>query len=111
MADISAALPIIGIITVAGTGSEYNRITVIKNEKQHKKIGLWNEHLFPRVSMVDPELTFTVSSLYTAYGGVDIISHVLERYINGGEQPLIQQRFKEALMRTVIEMVEREKES
>ena len=49
---------------------------------------------------------FTVPPLYTAYGGVDIISHVLERYVIGSGQPLIQQRFKEALMRTVMEKVE-----
>lgn len=105
-AEISTALPVVGIMTLAATGSEYNRITVIKNEEQHKKIGLWNEHLFPRVSLVDPELTFSVPPLYTAYSGVDIISHVLERYVTAGEQSLIQQRFKEALMRSVKENVE-----
>jgi len=105
-AVITASLPVVAVMTMAATGSEYNRITVIKNEEQHRKIGLWNEHLFPRVSLVDPELTFTVPPLYTAYGGVDIISHVLERYVTGSS-PLIQMRFKEALMRTVMENVEK----
>lgn len=104
---IRAALPVIAVMTMAATGSEFNRITVIKNEKQHKKIGLWNEHLFPRVALLDPELTYTVPPEQTAYGGMDIISHVLERYINGSPPPLIQLRFKESLMRSVMESVER----
>jgi alcohol dehydrogenase YqhD (iron-dependent ADH family) len=103
---IGGALPVIAIMTVAATGSEFNRITVIKNDKLHKKIGLWNEHLFPRVSLLDPELTYTVSPLQTAYGGMDIISHVLERYLNGTPPPLIQLRFKESLIRSVMECVE-----
>jgi len=105
--EIRAALPVVSIMTVAATGSEFNRITVIKNEKLHKKIGLWNSHLFPRVSLLDPELTFTVPAAQTAYGGMDIISHVLERYLNGSPPPLIQLRFKEALIRSVMESVER----
>lgn len=108
---IQGALPVISIMTLAATGSEFNRITVIKNEKLHKKIGLWNEHLFPKVSLVDPELTYSVSATQTAYGGMDIISHVLERYLNGNPAPLIQLRFKEALMRTVMECVEKAQEN
>ena len=104
---IRGALPVVSIMTVAATGSEFNRITVIKNEKLHKKIGLWNEHLFPKVSLADPELTYSVSAIQTAYGGMDIISHVLERYLNGIPAPLIQLRFKEALMRTVMESVDK----
>jgi alcohol dehydrogenase YqhD (iron-dependent ADH family) len=103
---IQGALPVVAIMTVAATGSEFNRITVIKNEKLHKKIGLWNEHLFPRVSLLDPELTFTLPPLQTAYGAMDIISHVLERYLNGAPPPLIQLRFKESLIRSVMEAVE-----
>ena len=106
-AEIEKALPVVAVVTMAATGSEYNRITVMKNEQRHVKVGLWNENLFPRVSLVDPELTYTVPPLYTAYGAVDIISHVLERYINGQPVPLIQLRFKEALIRSVIEAVEK----
>jgi alcohol dehydrogenase YqhD (iron-dependent ADH family) len=108
--EIQAALPVVSIMTVAATGSEFNRITVIKNEELHKKIGLWDSHLFPRVSLLDPELTFTVPPVQTAYGGMDIISHVLERYLNGSPPPLVQLRFKEALVRSVMESVEQAQE-
>jgi alcohol dehydrogenase YqhD (iron-dependent ADH family) len=106
-AEIEKALPIVAVVTMAATGSEYNRISVMKNEERHVKAGLWNENLFPRVSLVDPELTYTVPPLYTVYGAVDIISHVLERYINGQPVSLIQLRFKEALMKSVIEAAEK----
>lgn len=103
---IERALPIISIITVAATGSEYDSISVIKNELQHKKVGLMDEHLFPKVTFADPTVTFTVSPEYTAYGGVDIISHVLESYIDGQANPLITARYTEAMVKTVMECVE-----
>jgi alcohol dehydrogenase YqhD (iron-dependent ADH family) len=106
-AVIENALPVVTVVTVAATGSEYNQITVIKNEERHAKVGLWNKNLFPRVSLVDPELTYTVGLQYTTYGAVDIISHVLERYVSCQTAALVQLRFKEALMRSVMEALEK----
>ena len=103
---VERALPIISIMTVAATGSEYDSISVIKNELLHKKNGLMDEYLFPKVTFADPTTTYTVSPEYTAYGGVDIISHVLESYIDGQENPLITARYTEAMVRTVMECVE-----
>lgn len=104
--EVEKALPIISVMTVAATGSEYNHITVIKNEKINKKESVWNENLFPKVSFLDPQLTFSVPLKYTAFGAVDIISHVLERYITNRSATLLQLRFKESLMTTVMENVE-----
>lgn len=104
--EVEKALPIISVMTVAATGSEYNNITVIKNEKINKKESIWNENLFPKVSFLDPQLTFSVPLKYTAFGAVDIISHVLERYITNRSTTLLQLRFKESLMTTVMENVE-----
>ncbi len=103
---VEKALPIISIMTVAATGSEYNNITVIKNEKISRKESIWNENLFPKVSFMDPQFTFSVPLKYTAFGAVDIITHVLERYVTNRSSSPLQLRFKESLMITVMENVE-----
>lgn len=104
--EVEKALPIISVMTVAATGSEFNNITVIKNEKINKKESIWNENLFPKVSFLDPRLTFSVPLKYTAFGAVDIIAHVLERYVTNKSSTILQLRFKESIMTTVMENVE-----
>jgi alcohol dehydrogenase YqhD (iron-dependent ADH family) len=103
--SVTAALPIVSVMTVAATGSENDSISVVRNQVMGRKIGLMDSHLFPRVSILDPELTYTVSPRYTALGGLDIISHVLEPYIDGQEYPEIQMRFIEALVSSAMENI------
>ncbi len=103
---VEKALPVISVMTVAATGSEFNNITVIKNEQIHKKESIWNDNLFPKVSFLDPQLTFSLPPKYTAYGAMDILTHVLERYVTNHSSPVLQLRFKESIMTTVMENVE-----
>lgn len=105
--EVKKALPVISIMTIAATGSENDSISVIRNDRLQKKFGLMNENIFPKVSFLNPELTYTVSPEYTAYGGMDIISHVLESYIDGQGTPLITARYTESLIKTVMECVEK----
>lgn len=104
---VSAALPVLSVMTVAATGSENDSISVVRNSQAGRKVGLMDPHLFPRTSILDPELTFTVSPQYTALGGLDAISHVLEPYIDGQEYPEVQMRFVEALITTTMENIVR----
>ena len=64
-------------------------------------------NLYPKVSFLDPTLTYTVSPTYTAYGGVDIISHSLEKYIANDSIPIIQQRFIESLIISIMGSIEK----
>ena len=102
---VTASLPVLSVMTVAATGSENDSISVVRNPKAGRKAGLMDPHLFPKVSLLDPELTFTVSPKYTALGGLDILSHVLEPYIDGQEYPEIQMRFIEALVSSAMENI------
>ncbi|MEZ0343960.1 MAG: iron-containing alcohol dehydrogenase [Caldimicrobium sp.] len=72
------ALPVIAIPTISGTGSEANDVTVIVNEEKRIKLSLRAPCLFPKASYLDPTLTFTVPSNYTAYGIMDAFSHLFE---------------------------------
>lgn len=74
------ALPLVDILTLSATGSEYDGGGVISNMKTNEKLG--NMFTFPAVSICDPEYTFTVSRYQTAAGTADIISHICEEYFS-----------------------------
>ncbi len=99
---IEEALPIVCIPTVAATGSEADAGGIISNWETHEKTGIWGPALFPRISIVDPELTITCPPDYTADGGVDIITHVLESYFTSISEAYLQDRFTESIVRTVM---------
>lgn len=74
------ALPIVDIITLAATGSEYDSGGVISRTETNDKIGYVDEHLYPEVSFLDPCYTFSVSAYQTAAGCADAMNHVMEQY-------------------------------
>lgn len=76
-------LPVIAITTTAGTGSEVDQWGVVNNTITREKIGFGGyDELFPVISIVDPELTKSVSPEYTAYQGFDALFHSVECYIS-----------------------------
>ncbi len=101
--EIKKALPICCIPTLAASGSEMNGFMVITNEKTGYKLAAGSPKLYPRVSFLNPELTYTVPKDYTAYGGVDAICHLLEPYFNG-PYPFtpVQDEIAEGLIRTLM---------
>jgi alcohol dehydrogenase len=82
------ALPLINILTLAATGTEMNSSTVLQNTDGGMKKGFSSPHLFPKLSILDPTLTYTVPANYTAYGIADLIAHCLEVYFGKSESPL-----------------------
>jgi len=97
------ALPVITVPTLAATGSEMNPGAVISNAETKVKSFVSTECLFPKVALVDPELTLTVPKDQTAYGVCDIITHVTEGYFNGVDGTPIQDRFAEGVIINTIE--------
>jgi len=97
------ALPVITVPTLAATGSEMNMGAVISNEENQEKSFVQAECLYPRVALVDPELTVSVPKDQTAYGVCDLITHVTEGYFNGVDGTPIQDRFAEGVILTAME--------
>lgn len=97
------ALPIITIPTIAATGSEMNSWAVISNDESKTKSFIGADCLFPKVALVDPELTVSVPADQTAYGVSDLITHVTESYFNGIDGTPIQDRFAEGVILTALE--------
>ncbi|MCI1960060.1 MAG: iron-containing alcohol dehydrogenase [Clostridia bacterium] len=82
-AIVNDPLPIICITTTAGTGSEADPWGVISNDETNEKIGFGgDDRLFPKISIIDPELIKTVPSKFTAYQGFDALFHSTEGYIS-----------------------------
>lgn len=76
-------LPLVCITTTAGTGSEADQWGVVTNEETNEKIGVGGyDALFPALSIIDPELTVSVPSHFTAYQGFDALFHATESYIS-----------------------------
>ena len=70
------------ILTLAATGSEYDCGCVISYTAIHDKRGYLDPLMFPAVSFLDPEYTFSVSPWQTACGTADAINHVLEQFFS-----------------------------
>jgi alcohol dehydrogenase YqhD (iron-dependent ADH family) len=100
---VKRALPIMAIPTLAATGSEADAGGVFTNWETHEKATLFSPLLFPKVAIIDPELTITVPPDYTADGGIDIICHVIEGFFTGADNTPIQDRFAISVIRTVME--------
>ena len=96
---IKAYLPLFDVITLAATGSEYDRAGVISNEETKEKLTIWGN--FPVTSILDPEYTFTVPANQTAAGISDILSHTFEQYIVA-EGSMISDGFCESMLKTVM---------
>jgi len=106
--QIQAALPVCTILTIPATGSEMNGGMVITNEQTKEKFGFMNENLYPRFSILDPTLTYTIPKDYTAYSATDAISHLIEGYLtHEDEWAPIQDRYVESLVKTIMESTER----
>ncbi|MFH1676140.1 MAG: iron-containing alcohol dehydrogenase [bacterium] len=99
---IDQALPIVLASTLAATGSEGDAGAVITNWETHEKVGVFSVHMFPKVSIIDPELTVSVNPEYTRDGAIDMMIHVLESYLNGDEWATFSDRVTESLMAEVI---------
>ena len=102
-ASVKGALPIGVILTIAATGSEMNRSSVITNWETNEKYGWGCPYTHPRFSILDPVHTFSVPKNQTIYGIVDIMSHTFESYFHTATHTDFQDRMCESLLITVME--------
>lgn len=77
-------LPVIAVTTTSGTGSQVTQVSVMTETKTKTKSAIFNNLIYPKVAIVDPELTSTMPEHITASTGFDAFSHCFESYINVG---------------------------
>ncbi|MHC1694116.1 MAG: iron-containing alcohol dehydrogenase [Eubacteriales bacterium] len=99
---IDKALPIATILTIPAAGSESSGDTVITNEEKQLKYGYGNPHLRPLLSIMNPELFFTLPKEQLAYGVADMMSHVFERYFTNTTHTDLTDGLCEATLKTLM---------
>ncbi len=95
-----APLPVICIPTTSGTGSEVTPYAVFTN-RQSKEV-LCSPELFPKLAIVDPELTYSMPHSLIVDTGLDALSHAIEAYLSKGARPISDAVALEAI-RLIIE--------
>lgn len=96
-----AALPIVDIITLAATGSEYDTFGVISRTETNDKIGYGDPLLYPVCSILDPVYTFSVSKKQTAAGCADAMNHTMEQYF-AADTTLLNDGFCESMLKSLM---------
>ena len=84
----TALLPMVGIPTTAGTGSEAQSYAVISNASTHMKMACGDPSAAMRVAILDPELTLSAPHHVTAMAGFDAIAHAVETAVTVKRTPL-----------------------
>lgn len=96
-----AALPIVDIMTLAATGSEYDSGGVISRTDTNDKIGYIDSHIYPVASFLDPVYTFTVPKKQVAAGCADAMNHTMEQYF-AEDTTLLNDGFCESMLRSLM---------
>jgi alcohol dehydrogenase class IV len=96
----SGSLPVIAVPTTAGTGGEVSKGAILTWPEKLLKAGIRGDAVFPRVAVVDPELTTTLSREQTRISGFDVFTHAVETYVSRQANPITS-----ALSRIAVEGV------
>jgi 1,3-propanediol dehydrogenase/alcohol dehydrogenase len=75
-------LPVICIPTSSGTGSEVTPYAVFTDRKRQTKGGFSHPKIFPQVSIVDPELTYSMPKSVIINTGLDALTHAIEAFLS-----------------------------
>jgi NADP-dependent alcohol dehydrogenase len=98
-----AALPISCVLTLPATGSERNCFSVITREATKEKLAIFCPLMYPRFSVLDPEVTFSLPPRQITNGIVDAFAHTLEQYMTYPVNSPLRDRMAEAIFSTLIE--------
>ncbi len=96
-------LPFGCVQTCPGSGTESNNALVLSNKKLKKKDTFYNLNLYPKFSVLDPQLTFNLPIHQTCIGIADMLIHVLEQYLTYPVGNTLQDRQAEALIMTIFD--------
>ncbi|WP_018971187.1 iron-containing alcohol dehydrogenase [Rubritalea marina] len=102
---VSEAIPFGTVLTLPATGSEMNAFSVISDDTG--KYGVYSPLFYPKFSILDPTLTFTLPTTQVANGIVDTFIHVVEQYLTFPVDARFQDRTAEGIFQTLIEIGEK----
>tara|TARA_R110002073_G_scaffold72537_1_gene177259 strand:- start:244469 stop:245629 length:1161 start_codon:yes stop_codon:yes gene_type:complete len=97
-------MPFGTVLTLPATGSEMNSGAVITRAETQEKLAMGGPGLFPAFSILDPQVIASVPKRQLANGIADAFTHVLEQYMTYPAGALLQDRFAESILQTLIEV-------
>ena len=97
-------MPFATVLTLPATGSEMNSGAVITRAETKEKLAMGGPGLFPQFSILDPQVITSIPKRQLANGLTDAFTHVLEQYMTYPIGALLQDRFAESILQTLIEV-------
>jgi NADP-dependent alcohol dehydrogenase len=102
-AVIKSAIPFGIVLTLSATGTEMNSFSVISNDSTNEKLAFGSPLVYPKFSVLDPNVLKSLPKTQLSNGVIDAFVHVLEQYLTFPNQAEIQDRFAEAVLLTLLE--------
>jgi len=99
-------LPMIGIPTTAGTGSEAQTYALISDAETHEKLACGDPQIAFRVALLDPNLTVSQPVSVTATSGFDALAHAVETFVTT-KRNHFSEAFSREAWRLLVENYER----
>lgn len=90
-------LPVIAVTTTSGTGSQFTQVAVLTNPEKNDKSAIYNNNVYAKIGIVDPELMVTVPTHVTASTGFDVFAHSFESYLHPNASPYTDMMALEAI--------------
>ena len=97
-------MPFGTVLTLPATGSEMNSGAVITRAETKEKLAMGGPGLFPEFSILDPQVITSIPKRQLANGLTDAFTHVLEQYMTYPNGAILQDRFAESILQTIIEV-------
>lgn len=101
---VTKAVPLATVLTLPATGSEMNNGAVISRRSTHEKFPFHSDLVYPRFSVLDPCVTFSLPKKMVAAGLADTFVHVMEQYMTYPVDARVMDRWAEGLLQTVMEI-------
>ncbi|MDD4308842.1 MAG: iron-containing alcohol dehydrogenase [Candidatus Cloacimonetes bacterium] len=102
---ITQALPIFTVLTISASGSELNSNAVITNTDKLQKWSFTSQHVFPKVTFIDPTVQCSLPFKLTANGAIDAMSHIMEYYFSNNKA-LSTLCINDALLKNIVKMTD-----
>jgi NADP-dependent alcohol dehydrogenase len=97
-------MPFGTVLTLPATGSEMNSGFVLTRKETKEKLAAGGPALFPLFSILDPQVVSSIPQKQIANGLADAYTHVLEQYMTYPNDALLQDRFAESILQTLVEV-------
>ena len=98
------ALPFGTVLTLPATGSEMNCGAVVSRKETEEKFAFLGASIYPQFSILDPEVIKSLPPKQIANGIADAFVHVLEQYVTFPAAAMVQDRFAEGVLQTLVEV-------